>query len=71
MQNGTHMQGQHRNIHMQQQSAHVSVLGPVLVLVVTWCWQWTHVRVTGLSLSSVGTTSWVATVGGALCTGPT
>ena len=56
---------------MQQQRAQARKLGPDLVLVLTWCWQWTQVRSTGPSLSSVGTTSWVATGGGALWTGPT
>ena len=56
--------------HMQQQRAQARKLGPDLVLVLTWCWQWTQVRSTGPSLSSVGTTSWVATGGGALWTGP-
>ena len=39
-------------------------------LVVTWCWQCTQVRSTGPSDRWVGTTSWVATGGGALCSGP-
>lgn len=76
----------------QQQRAQARVLGPDLVLVLTWCWHEWHVRstwdtnhhtsqlsgniekragLTGPSLSWVGTTSWVATAGGALCTGPT
>ena len=48
-----------------------SVEGPVLVRVVMCSWQWTQVKVTGPSESSVGTTSWVATGGGARCSGPT
>ena len=59
------------NKHMQAQRAQDNVDGPVLVLVVTCCWQWTQVRVTGPSLNSFGTTSWVATGGGALYDGPT
>ena len=49
------------NRHMQTQAAHVSVDGPVFVFVGTWCWQLKQVSVTGESLSSEGTTSWVAT----------
>ena len=56
-----------RKVHKAQDS----VEGPVLVLVVMCSWQWTQVKVTGPSESSVGTTSWVATGGGARCSGPT
>ena len=58
-------------MHMKAQSAQVSVEGPVFVLVVMCSWQWKHVKVTGPSESSVGTTNWVATAGGALYSGPT
>jgi hypothetical protein len=51
---------------MNAQRAQVMVEGPLTVLVVTWCWQWKQVRVTGPSDNSWGTTSWVATGGGAL-----
>ena len=56
---------------MQAASAHVRVEGPVLVRVGTWCWQWKQVKVTGASERSAGTTSCVATAGGALWVGPT
>ena len=56
---------------MTAQRAHVRVDGPVFVLVVTCSWQWKQVKVTGPSESSVGTTNWVATGGGALYSGPT
>ena len=56
-----------RKVHKAQDS----VEGPVLVLVVMCSWQWTQVKVTGPSESSVGTTSWVATGPGARCSGPT
>ena len=55
---------------MTEHRAHVSVEGPVFVFVVMCSWQWTQVNVTGPSESSVGTTSWVATGGGALYSGP-
>lgn len=58
-------------MHVQTHKAHVKVEGPVLVLVVMCSWQWKQVKVTGPSESSVGTTNWVATGGGALCWGPT
>jgi len=58
-------------MHMTAQRAHVRVDGPVFVLVVTCSWQWKQVKVTGPSESSVGTTNWVATGGGALYSGPT
>ena len=57
-------------MHMNAQSAQVMVDGRLTVLVVTWCWQWKQVRVTGPSDNSWGTTSWVATGGGALWLGP-
>lgn len=57
-------------MHMTEHRAHVSVEGPVFVFVVMCSWQWTQVNVTGPSESSVGTTSWVATGGGALYSGP-
>ena len=56
-----------RKVHKAQDS----VEGPVLVLVVMCSWQWTQVKVTGPSESSVGTTSCVATGPGARCSGPT
>lgn len=45
--------------------------GSLASLVGTWCWQLKHVSVTGASDSSDGTTSCVATAGGALWVGPT
>ena len=58
-------------MHRQAHRAHDRVEGPVFVRVVMCSWQWKHVNVTGPSDSSVGTTSWVATGGGALYSGPT
>jgi len=63
-------QGQHRKMQRAPQSAQDSVEGPALVLVVICSWQLKHVKVTGPSDNSVGTTNWVATAGGALCVGP-
>jgi hypothetical protein len=57
-------------MHIRAQTAQDRVEGPVFVLVVMCCWQLKQVRVTGPSDSSVGTTNWVATAGGALYSGP-
>ena len=60
----------YRKMQRAPQSAQDSVEGPALVLVVICSWQLKHVKVTGPSDNSVGTTNWVATAGGALCVGP-
>ena len=58
-------------MQVRPHKAHDNVEGPVFVLVVMCSWHLKQVKVTGPSESSVGTTSWVATGGGALCSGPT
>ena len=57
-------------MHIRPQRAHDRVEGPVFVCVVICSWQLKQVKLTGPSDNSVGTTSWVATEGGAVCWGP-
>ena len=57
-------------MHIRAQRAHDRVEGPDFVRVVICSWQLKQVKVTGPSDNSVGTTSWVATEGGAVCLGP-
>jgi len=57
-------------MHIRPQRAHERVEGPVFVCVVICSWQLKQVKLTGPSDNSVGTTSWVATEGGAVCLGP-